>query len=97
MVSSALAYDFVNEQVSLVPQILSRQLRQRGTEKLYSSGESQATSQTGCKAEVWGELVGCQSAESRGEVVHADFDLRNARVWSGDDGVEEEEAGFSVD
>lgn len=40
MVSSALADDFVNEQVSLVPQVLSCQARQNRTKKFFSAGES---------------------------------------------------------
>ena len=97
MASGPLADNLVNEQRSLVPQVLSRQTRQNGAEELLLGGKSETTRNAGRKAEVRGQFVRCQSAEPCKEVVHADLNFRDPRVWSRDDRVEEEEASLSMD
>jgi len=92
-----LANDLVNEEMGLVPQVLSGYARQSGAEELLLAGDSQATRKADCKAEIWGQFVGRQIAEPCKEVVYADLDLRDTGVWSGDNRVEEEEARLSMD
>jgi len=92
-----LANDLVNEEMGLVPQVLSGYARQSGAEELLLAGDSQATRKAGRKAEIWGQFVGRQIAEPCKEVVYADLDLRDTGVWSGDNRVEEEEARLSMD